>query len=257
MNISEISIAEIVTTAATQIRARIDVESVDQYAQAMSDGDVFPPVTVFHDGSEYILADGFHRVMAASRNGNETIQASVHKGTKSDALKFALSANSAHGLKRTNADKRRSVELALAEWPNLSDRELARICAVSQPFVGECRRTDNGYQLHKEETRTGADGKVRKLPKSPSVRQEAGPMTAKAIKQSAADVAPEEPQEVQPVEDGQARAYRVSLKLKTLADAAKDAVGNLNPTRAELIQAAMTFKRLGNELERAAAQLPE
>ena len=86
---------------------------------------------------------------------------------------------------------------------------------------------------------------------------EAGPVTAKAIKQAAAEVAPEEPQEAQPAEDGQTRAYRVSLKLKTLADAAKDAVGNLNPTRAELIQAAMTFKRLGNELERAAAQLPE
>lgn len=87
---------------------------------------------------------------------------------------------------------------------------------------------------------------------------EAGPVTAKAIKQAAAEVQPEpdEPQAV-PHEDGETRAYRVSLKLKTLADAAKEAVGSLNPTRAELIQAALTFKRLGNELERAAAELPE
>lgn len=85
---------------------------------------------------------------------------------------------------------------------------------------------------------------------------ESGPVTAKAIKQAAAKVAPEDVEAV-PAEDGQTRAYRVSLKLKSLADAAKEAVGNLNPTRAELIQAAMTFKRLGNELERAAAELPE
>ena len=85
-----------------------------------------------------------------------------------------------------------------------------------------------------------------------------GAVTSKAIKQAAADVEPEpgEPQAV-PHEDGETRAYRVSLKLKTLADAAKEAVGNLNPTRAELIQAALTFKRLGNDLERAAAELPE
>lgn len=254
VKVSEISIAEIVTTAGTQIRARIDIESVDQYAQAMLDGDVFPPVTVFHDGSEYILADGFHRVMAASRNGNETIQASVHKGTKSDALKFALSANSAHGLKRTNADKRRSVELALAEWPKLSTAEIARICAVSRPQVDAVRSEHADSAC----SRIGADGKERKLPKSPSVRHESSPVTAKAIKQAAADVAPE-PDEPQPVphEDGETRAYRVSLKLKTLADAAKEAVGSLNPSRAELIQAALTFKRLGNELERAAAELPE
>lgn len=88
---------------------------------------------------------------------------------------------------------------------------------------------------------------------------EAGPVTSKAIKEAAAELAPEPEaaEATEPVEDGQTRAYRVSLKLKTLADAAKEAVGNLNPTRAELIQAALTFKRLGSELERAAAELPE
>jgi hypothetical protein len=76
-------------------------------------------------------------------------------------LKFALAANAAHGLKRTNADKRRSVELALAEWPNLSSRELAKICAVSDMMVGEIR---NQLQESCSSTRTGADGKEYKVP---------------------------------------------------------------------------------------------
>lgn len=42
-------------------------------------------------------------------------------------------------LRRTNADKRKDVELALKQWPDLSDREIARICAVSPPTAGAVR----------------------------------------------------------------------------------------------------------------------
>lgn len=84
-----------------------------------------------------------------------------------------------------------------------------------------------------------------------------GKLTAEAIRKAAKEPEPEETPEPVAPEDGETRAYRVSLKLKTIADAAKDGVASLNPTRAELIQAGLTFKRLGNELERAAAELPE
>ena len=159
-----VKLAIIVTTAGTQVRAKICDETVTQYAEAMVDGAKFPPVVVFHDGSEFILADGFHRVMAAARNGFKDILADVRKGTKSDALKFALAANAAHGLKRTNADKRRSVELALAEWPKVSDSELGRICAVSHTFVASVRPVQPATVAGCEAKRTGKDGKERKLP---------------------------------------------------------------------------------------------
>lgn len=86
---------------------------------------------------------------------------------------------------------------------------------------------------------------------------EGGKVTAAAIRKAAKVQEPEETPEPAAPEDDETRAYRVSLKLKTIADAAKDAVASLNPTRAELIQAGLTFKRLGTELERAAAELPE
>ena len=53
------------------------------------------------------------------------------------------------------------------------------------------------------------------------------------------------------------RAYHVSLKIKGWTDEVKENVAKLNPTRAELIQAALAFKKLGADLERAAAQLSE
>lgn len=174
MKSQSLKLSEIVTTAGTQIRARINVEIVDDYATAMTDGAKFPPVTVFHDGNQCILADGFHRVMAATRNGFKDILADVNKGTKSDALKFALGANGTHGLLRTNADKRRSVELALAEWPKVSNREIGRICAVSDPFVKEVRELLTVSSSTEPESRIGKDGKTRKVkPASPRVCESA------------------------------------------------------------------------------------
>ena len=165
MKTQSLKLTDIVTTAGTQIRAKIDAEAVSDYADAMTDGAKFPAVVVFHDGSEYILADGFHRVMAAARNGFRDILADIHKGTKRDALKFALGANSAHGIKRTNADKRRSVELALAEWAKLSNSETAKLCAVSDDLVATVRSDmESNLRLAKVDSRVGADGKTRKVP---------------------------------------------------------------------------------------------
>ena len=44
------------------VRAEMNAATVEDYAAALADGKVFPPVTAFHDGEVYWLADGFHRV---------------------------------------------------------------------------------------------------------------------------------------------------------------------------------------------------
>lgn len=165
----KLKLTQIVTTAGTQIRAAINEDVVAQYASDMVNGDQFPTIVVFHDGSQYILSDGFHRVLAAARNDFLDIEADVRKGSRQDALKHALTANCSHGLRRTNADKRRSVELALEEWPNTSSRELAKMCGVSDMFVGTVRD-----QLQTDcSCRIGADGKERKLPvKSEAAKSE-------------------------------------------------------------------------------------
>lgn len=159
----------------TQSRAAINEEVVADYAERLAEGDKFPALEVFHDGSDYFLADGFHRIMAAIRNGFLDFPCNVYPGTRSDALKFALSANAMHGLKRTNADKRRSVELALEEWADYSNREIARICAVHHDLVASVR-----HQVADSATcpltHRGADGKqypaTSKATPAPSVADE-------------------------------------------------------------------------------------
>lgn len=134
----------------TQPRDQISDELVMEYRDAMAEGALFPPVVAFFDGSDYWLADGFHRVHAADAAGIEVL-VDVRQGTRRDAVLFSAGANATHGQRRTNADKRRAV-LALLhddEWRQWSDREIARRCAVSNRFVGDVRAelSVNGSQM--------------------------------------------------------------------------------------------------------------
>ncbi len=167
-----IKLSEIVTDAGTQVRAGLNETTVADYAEALADGAKFPPVIVFHDGSRYIAADGFHRIHAAQRIGATQIECDVRKGGKSDALKFALGCNAHHGLRRTNADKRHAVELAVREFPAASWPVIAKMCLVSEELVKGVSKqlTENGG-LKKPETVIGLDGRERKLPPPPMQRR--------------------------------------------------------------------------------------
>lgn len=122
-----------------QPRYRMDQSVIDEYAEAMKAGSKFPPIDVFREnGSErYILVDGHHRLYAAMKNSRSKISANVHRGDKAAALHFALTANTEHGLRRSNADKRKIVLLAMNEpnYDSLSLREMGDLCRVSHELV--------------------------------------------------------------------------------------------------------------------------
>lgn len=129
-----------------QSRDATDDRVVEEYASAMRDGAAFPAVVLYHDGTDYWCADGWHRVLAAREVDLEEIDAEIREGTRRDALRHSLGANTTHGLRRTSADKRRAVAIALAdpEWAEGTDREIARLCGVSHTFVAQQRRPKSG-----------------------------------------------------------------------------------------------------------------
>lgn len=130
-----VKLVDIVFDAGTQIRASINEDVVSQYAERMAAGDVFPAVVLFHDGNRYYIADGFHRSLAAQRNGLHEIPAEVQPGTKTDALWFALGANKANGQRLTTADKKHAIVLALQTWPDRSATMIAEQIGCSQQHV--------------------------------------------------------------------------------------------------------------------------
>ena len=97
-----IPLAQIRIDGGTQVRKSIDQETVTAYCAAMAEGAKFPPIVVFHDGTDYWCADGFHRILAANRCGFDSFACDVRSGTADDAAWFALGANKAHG-KRLNS----------------------------------------------------------------------------------------------------------------------------------------------------------
>ncbi|NLH07002.1 MAG: hypothetical protein GX484_05295 [Chloroflexi bacterium] len=155
--LSDIRLDWIQDDPATQPRAALDDATVDRYAEALERGERLPPVVVFHEddkSSAYWLADGWHRRAAALKLERKFLPAEVHLGTKRDAMLYAAGANAAHGLPRSNEDKRRAVLMLLTddEWRQWSDHEIARRTLTSQPFVSKLRRelSDNGYQMPEE-----------------------------------------------------------------------------------------------------------
>lgn len=137
-----LNINQIRTDGGTQSRAAINDATVAEYAEAMADPvTVFPPVIVYFDGKEYWLADGFHRLAAWAQIGRTEIPTEIRQGDRRRAILHSVAANSAHGLRRTNEDKRRAVMTLLEddEWGQWPDVEIARRCAVGRNFVHKLR----------------------------------------------------------------------------------------------------------------------
>ncbi len=159
-----------------QARVKLSPAKVREYADKMADGEPLPPIDVFRDAKnpdKFWLADGWHRDAAAASLGRPDRECCVHEGGQAAALRWALGANVAHGLPRSNADKRRAVQLALQneELRRLSDRQIAEIVRVSHESVRQMRRELSNFdsrdsdQATFDDLRQGRDGKVRRMPR--------------------------------------------------------------------------------------------
>ena len=155
----ELELNQLRIDGGTEQRAAINEETVAEYNEALRNGAKFPEVVVFKDGATYWLTDGFHRYHAHRRAGRDKIAADVREGKLREAMLYSVGANADHGLRRTNADKRKAVTTMLTNelvsanddgfpW---SDRTIARMCGVSHEFVrkvrGECFATESEDSL--------------------------------------------------------------------------------------------------------------
>ncbi len=156
----------------TQMRVAMDADVIESYQEKMRAGasgavydladDTWPGLVIFSSPEEGSwLADGFHRFAAAKALGLTHFQVERHVGLKRDAIRYALSANETHGLRRTNADKRLSVERALrdVEWGAYSNGQLAKLTGVSKPTVSKYRaQLESRGQIEEQSERIGTDG---------------------------------------------------------------------------------------------------
>jgi hypothetical protein len=162
MHNQRIEIDKIIIKDSIQQRAQLNQACIEDYADEVANGVKFPPLVVYDDGENLLLADGWHRYEAYRLSEVEEVEITIYKGTVRDAILHAAGANANHGLRRTNADKLKAVLTLLIDpdWGQWSDTEVARRCNVTQPFVSNKRNelTQNGYKWGSK--RKCADGRI-------------------------------------------------------------------------------------------------
>lgn len=176
-----VDVASLRLDGGTQPRANLDDDTLAEYTERMrrsprdttipkrdrevvdTTGKAFPPIEVFFDGTNHWLADGFHRVAAAKAAKLDTFQAFVRSGTQRDAILFSVGVNARHGLRRTNADKRRAVERLLRdeEWVKFTNAEIARRTFVDRSTVARLRKAlEQEGEIGAVTKRVGRDGQI-------------------------------------------------------------------------------------------------
>lgn len=137
-----LAIASIRRDGRTQHRLSTDPSIIEEYSELMRAGVVFPPVTVWWDGKDYWLSDGFQRIAAAERAGLKDLAAEVRQGGLEDALWDSYTANAVHGLRRSPAETKAVIRLALQHpnAANLSNMKIARHLHVPEATVRYWRK---------------------------------------------------------------------------------------------------------------------
>ena len=136
-----LSVDVINISGGTQSRLKIDQNYVEEIYEKMKEEVEYDAVTIFFDGKEYWLADGFHRYHATRKLGKASIKCKITNGLLRDAILYSKSANNQHGLPPTLQDKLNNAKELCDdfEWSGFSNRQIGRICDVSHVTVAKLR----------------------------------------------------------------------------------------------------------------------
>lgn len=149
--IISLPLAEIIASAKTQARDAINKEAVKSYteiakaAKEKGADSPFPPLVAFRDKEtkKVHLSDGYHRKNSLAAAGFEKTDVKVAEveNAEREALHYGFTANTEHGVRLTNEDKKHNLMAALkdAEWKELSNNALAELIGASEFFVRQHR----------------------------------------------------------------------------------------------------------------------
>lgn len=99
----------------TEMRVKVNLAKVTQYAQEKKKGARFPPPVVFCDETGvYRVGDGFHRILADKENKKPMIEIDIRPGGLKEAILHNLKANrEANGLPFQRGDISKSIKTLL------------------------------------------------------------------------------------------------------------------------------------------------
>jgi hypothetical protein len=140
---SAIDLDAIILDERCQPRAILNAEAVQEYSDIYAEGEQdLPPLEVADVNGDLVLWDGFHRLAGARQAGKGFVRVTiVEECDIGRALWLAAAVNQGHGVRRTNADKRQAVTLAINSdiGEEQSSRDIGDHVGVSKSFVSNIR----------------------------------------------------------------------------------------------------------------------
>ncbi len=161
----------------SEIRFDVCLDYCEKYKQKKHG---MPPPVLFKVDGNHLVGDGLHRIEAMVMAGLDVGIFDVREGTWEDCVRFALLANTHHGVRRSNADKRQCVIQALREFTRLSNRSISELCAVGDDLVSEVRKDlQEKETIPKVDKRVAKDGRTLDAGDAPAKPKKKGPGEAK------------------------------------------------------------------------------
>ncbi|WP_435811784.1 ParB/RepB/Spo0J family partition protein [Streptomyces zaomyceticus] len=119
-----------------------------------------PPVLVHR--TTLRVVDGMHRVAAAAHRGLDSVEVRYFDGADEEAFLRSVTANIAHGLPLSVADRKAAAERILRSRPHLSDRSVASCTGLDAKTVAAIRPRSTADDP-RSNIRIGADGRAHPL----------------------------------------------------------------------------------------------
>lgn len=135
----KLSLNQLTIDPTVDIRQKLDEEIIQRYMDSFED---LPAVVIFETDGEFLLADGFHRVMAAQRLGVSEIEVEVKKGSREEALEYAACANTRHGKQLTREEGKDAIRRLHQLHPDWGRDEIAERISCSPWAVEDVFKTD-------------------------------------------------------------------------------------------------------------------
>ena len=139
---------------------RLNGEDKAHIARLAETESPLPPILV--DRRAMRVIDGMHRLMAASLQGQQTIDVIFFDGSEADVFLRAVQENVAHGLPLSQADRRAAAERIIASHPHMSDRAIGHSAGLAAKTVAVIRQSSS-EEIPQSNARVGRDGRVRPL----------------------------------------------------------------------------------------------
>jgi hypothetical protein len=136
---------------------RLSGENAEHVQHLLAAWSELPPIIVHHETMQVI--DGLHRFQAAKLRGDERIRVRFFRGDTADAFVLAVSANVAHGLPLSLADRRQAAARIIATHPHWSDRMIGTVAGLDPRTVADVRQA--GGVAAEVAVRIGQDGRAR------------------------------------------------------------------------------------------------